>query len=82
MAKSAKEPAPPSFENALGELEAIVQNMEGGKLSLEESLAAYQRGVELLRLCQSTLNAAEQKIQSLETGELREFPAEQTPQQP
>jgi exodeoxyribonuclease VII small subunit len=73
MPKSAHPPATPSFEAALAELEAIVQNMEMGQMSLEASLAAYQRGVELLKACQSTLAAAEQKISVLEGGELREL---------
>lgn len=64
---------PPSFEAALAELESIVQAMESGKLSLEESLAAYQRGVLLLKHCQGALAAAEQKIQVLEAGELRDL---------
>jgi len=68
-------PEPPSsFEAALAELESIVQGMETGKLSLEESLAAYQRGAALLKHCQSALAAAEQKIQVLEAGELRDLP--------
>lgn len=62
------------FESALSELEAIVEKMEAGQLSLEDSLAAYQRGVEVLRYCQGALAAAEQKIKVLEAGELREFP--------
>jgi exodeoxyribonuclease VII small subunit len=70
----ANAPPPPSFEAALAELESIVQNMESGKLSLEESLAAYQRGAVLLRHCQGALAAAEQKIQVLEAGELRDLP--------
>jgi exodeoxyribonuclease VII small subunit len=70
----ANAPPPPSFEAALAELESIVQNMESGKLSLEESLAAYQRGAVLLRHCQGALAAAEQKIQVLESGELRDLP--------
>lgn len=57
---------PPSFEKALAELETIVQSMEEGKLTLEDSLAAYRRGVELLRQCQGTLTAAEHQVQSLE----------------
>lgn len=65
---------PQSFETALAELESIVQGMEAGKLSLEESLAAYARGAELLKYCQNALAVAEQKIQVLEGGELREFP--------
>jgi exodeoxyribonuclease VII small subunit len=67
-------PSAPSFEAALAELESIVQNMESGKLSLEESLAAYQRGATLLKHCQAALAAAEQKIQVLEGDELRELP--------
>lgn len=63
------------FETALAELEAVVQDLEGGKLSLEESLAAYRRGVELLRHCQGQLSDAEQKVQALENGVLRDFQA-------
>lgn len=74
MSVTDKKPAPTSFEAALSELESIVQDMESGKLSLEDSLAAYQRGAELLKYCQGALTAAEQKIQILEAGELREFP--------
>jgi len=67
-------PAPPaSFEAALGELESIVHDMESQQLPLEESLAAYERGAALLKYCQETLGAAEQKLQILESGGLREF---------
>lgn len=61
------------FEAALTELEQIVQNMEGGRLPLEESLEAYRRGAELLKHCQQQLTDAERKIQVLETGELKDF---------
>lgn len=64
---------PESFEAALSELESIVQGMEGGRLSLEQSLAAYQRGATLLRYCQQTLAAAEQQVEVLEAGVMREF---------
>ena len=47
--------------------------MEGGKLSLEESLEAYRRGTELLQFCQRQLQVAEEKIQVLENGSLRDF---------
>jgi exodeoxyribonuclease VII small subunit len=76
MPKQAQSPEPLSFESALGELEAIVQNMESGKLSLDDSLAAYQRGMQLLKFCQETLASAEQQIRVLEEGSLREFPVE------
>ena len=64
---------PPSFEAALGELEEIVATMEGGKLPLKESLAAYKRGAELLQYCQSTLKDAQQQVQVLENGVLKAF---------
>ncbi len=66
---------PVSFEAALAELENIVQSMDAGKLSLEDSLAAYQRGAVLLKFCQNALAVAEQKIQVLEAGELRDLPS-------
>ena len=58
-----------SFEDAVAELESIVNAMERDELPLEEALARYQRGVALLRQCQGTLNNAEQKIRLLENGE-------------
>lgn len=61
------------FETALSELEQIVENMEAGNLSLEDSIAAYRRGSELLKHCQHQLDDAEQKIQVLENGVLRDF---------
>jgi len=63
-----------SFESAMSELDGIVQGMESGKLTLEQSLAAYQRGADLLRYCQETLAAAEQKVQVLEAGVLKDLP--------
>ena len=66
---------PPSFEAALQELEEIVASMEGGKLPLKESLAAYKRGAELLQYCQSTLKDAQQQVQVLEKGVLKAFEA-------
>jgi exodeoxyribonuclease VII small subunit len=68
--------APSSFEHAIEELEAIVRAMEDGKLPLDGALERYQRGVELVRHCQSALNAAEQKVQMLEDGLLRDFPVD------
>ncbi|MGD8557185.1 MAG: exodeoxyribonuclease VII small subunit [Chromatiales bacterium] len=53
------------FEDALSELESLVETMEKGELSLEESLASFERGVALTRLCQQALKAAEQKIEIL-----------------
>jgi exodeoxyribonuclease VII small subunit len=58
--------APLDFETALSQLEALVSSMEAGQLSLEESLAAYKRGAELLNYCQSQLQAAQQQVKILE----------------
>lgn len=66
--------APASFEQAIEELEAIVRAMEDGKLPLDGALERYQRGVELVRHCQTALSAAEQKVQMLEDGLLRDLP--------
>ena len=68
-------PQAASFEAALQELERIVQAMEGGDASLEDSLANYERGMELLKQCQQALAGAEQKIRMLEDGGLRDFAA-------
>lgn len=65
-------PPDTQFETALAELEQIVQDMESGHLSLEESISAYRRGSELLRHCQRQLGEAERKIQIFEKGELRD----------
>jgi exodeoxyribonuclease VII small subunit len=64
-----------SYESALAELEAIVARMEGGQLPLEDSLAAYQRGAELLKFCQSRLADAQQKIRVLDADVLKPFTA-------
>ncbi|HPQ95247.1 MAG: exodeoxyribonuclease VII small subunit [Thiothrix sp.] len=50
------------FEAALGELEQLVLRMEGGELSLEDSLREFERGVQLIRRCQSVLQDAEQRV--------------------
>jgi len=55
----------PDFEQALKELEDLVERMERGDLSLEESLKCFERGVELTRICQQALKEAEQKVQLL-----------------
>ena len=65
-----------SFEKALEELEALVSRMEDGKLPLEESLEAYQRGAELIKLCQAKLTDAQARVAILDGGELRDFKPE------
>ncbi|GGC82121.1 exodeoxyribonuclease VII small subunit [Marinobacter halophilus] len=53
------------FEKSLDELEKLVRDLEQGELSLEHSLAAFERGVKLTRDCQSVLKSAEQRVEQL-----------------
>ena len=62
-----------TFEKALEELESLVGRMEDGKLPLEESLAAYQRGAELIKFCESKLSAAQARIAVLDGDTLRDL---------
>ena len=64
---------PRSFEAALSELEELVGRMETGELPLQESLAVYKRGAELLAYCQAALKDAQQQIEILEKGVLKTF---------
>jgi len=58
--------APPAdFERSLSELEAIVEQLEQGDLSLDDSLKQFERGVQLTRVCQNALKQAEQKVEIL-----------------
>jgi len=75
MTKPTKSPQPQSFEAALAELQKIVEAMEAGKLPLEESLSAYQRGAELLQYCQGALQRVQQQVKILEAGALQNFAA-------
>jgi exodeoxyribonuclease VII small subunit len=55
----------PSFEAAMTRLSAIVESLESGDLSLEESLARFEEGVRLARTSQATLDAAEHRVEEL-----------------
>ncbi|MBL8528652.1 MAG: exodeoxyribonuclease VII small subunit [Burkholderiales bacterium] len=70
---SAQQDQPESFEAAIVELEGLVARMESGQLPLEQSLAAYKRGAQLLQYCQTTLQAAEQQVKILEENTLKPF---------
>jgi exodeoxyribonuclease VII small subunit len=67
----------PTFEEAMKELETLVDTLEAGDLSLEESLKSFERGVALTRICQTSLQEAEQKVRILngetQTSELESF---------
>ena len=57
-----------SFEEALGELEGIVQRLEGGQVNLEESIAVYTRGSHLKSHCEAKLRAASEKVEKVVAG--------------
>jgi len=58
-----------SFEEALDELEKITRDLESGKLTLDASIEAYERGMNLKKICQDMLARAEKKLESLEKNE-------------
>ncbi|MGH8478182.1 MAG: exodeoxyribonuclease VII small subunit [Gammaproteobacteria bacterium] len=60
------------FEQALSELEAVVEHLESGELSLEESLQHFERGIALTRACQKSLAEAEQRVKILMETDGRE----------
>lgn len=72
----ARKKAPVDFEASLAELQTLVESLENGELSLEDSLAAFEKGIGLTRECQDALSQAEQKVQQLleRDGELVEAP--------
>ena len=61
--------SPVSFEKALSELEALVERMETGELTLEESLKSFEQGIALTRSCQQALTEAEQKVEILTSND-------------
>jgi len=64
MSSKSKQPgAPLNFESAMDRLEAIVEQMEAGKLPLEDLIVRYEEGMNLVKICQERLASAEQKIE-------------------
>lgn len=61
----------PTYEQAVAELDGLVQAMESGQLPLDQLLQAYRRGTDLLRQCRSQLEAVETQVKVLEDGELK-----------
>lgn len=67
------------FEDAMAELENLIQAVENNRLPLEETLQSYQRGQQLIARCTSLLRDAEQRIEQYDGERLRDFtPAERT----
>ena len=78
--KSTTTDVPPSFEEAMDELGRLVAQMEAGALPLEASVAAYQRGSELVKYCSGQLDRVDQQVKVLEAGMLKPFGADLAPQ--
>ena len=64
---------PELYEDALGELERLVQAMEGSKLPLDALLDNYRRGAQLLAVCRDRLQAVEAQVKVLEDGQLKDW---------
>ncbi|MEO9335269.1 exodeoxyribonuclease VII small subunit [Ectopseudomonas guguanensis] len=77
----ARKKAAPDFEHSLAELQTLVERLESGELSLEDSLTAFEQGIGLTRECQAALAQAEQKVQILleRDGELQPAPFDADP---
>ena len=75
MPRSAATAQSPSYEQALAELERLVQAMEAGQLPLDQLLASYRRGAELLTLCRERLQAVEDQVKVLDEGQLKPWAA-------
>ncbi|NBT10312.1 MAG: exodeoxyribonuclease VII small subunit [Betaproteobacteria bacterium] len=70
-AQDAGAPLPARYEDALAELDELVQAMESGRLPLDELLVAYRRGAALLTFCRERLQAVEEQVKVLEDGQLK-----------
>ncbi len=77
--KSAGGVEPKSFEDAVAELEALLEAMENNQISLEQSLISYERGTFLLTWCRSVLGQAEQRIETLAADVKTTTPATDEP---
>ena len=79
MPKSKSKEAPPSFEEAIDQLDEIVQAMEGDQLSLSDLIDQYAKGMSLENLCRDQLTVAKQRVESIAEsvdGELESVPFE------
>lgn len=62
MPRKAKKKLPTDFETAMQALETLIDQMEGGEMTLEDSLKSFEEGVQLTRICQTALKDAEQRV--------------------
>ena len=61
-----------SFEQAMGELDSIVEQMESDQLPLEELISHYERGAKLLKECENTLNSAKKRLETIKKGDTKD----------
>jgi exodeoxyribonuclease VII small subunit len=71
MPRNAAPKEPTSYEQALADLDRLVQQMEGGQLPLDQLLDGYRRGADLLAFCRGRLQAVEEQVKLLEEGQLK-----------
>ena len=79
MAEGPNNTSPPNFEAALKRLEEIVRKLEGGELPLDTALELFEEGIRLSRFCNTTLDAAERRVEILlknDSGQARAVPFE------
>jgi exodeoxyribonuclease VII small subunit len=79
MAEGPNNTSPPNFEAALKRLEEIVKKLEGGELPLDTALELFEEGIQLSRFCNTTLGAAERRVEILlknDSGQARAVPFE------
>lgn len=69
-APAGADPAGMPYEDAIEELETLIDRIESGEIGLEDSISAYERGVALLSRCRSALEQAEQRIETLDAARL------------
>jgi exodeoxyribonuclease VII small subunit len=75
-AKTPMPPDPASYEEAMAELERLVQAMESAQLPLDSLLQSHRRGAQLLEYCRSRLQAVEQQVKLLDQGQLKPWSAQ------
>lgn len=73
MPRSSAPKEPASYEQALAELDQLVQQMEGGQLPLDQLLDGYRRGADLLSYCRGRLQAVEEQVKLLDDGQLKSW---------
>ncbi|MBS1170227.1 MAG: exodeoxyribonuclease small subunit [Burkholderiaceae bacterium] len=73
MSRKSATGQPASFEDAMSELKQLVARMEAGELALDASVAAYQRGAQLVKFCATQLEKVESQVKVLEGEMLKPF---------